>query len=41
MILSNIQLTINDKIFLKDPMSSDLGKKNYFRKYRVNLRIRF
>jgi AcrR family transcriptional regulator len=27
MILSNIQLTINDKIFLKDPMSSDLGKK--------------
>lgn len=27
MILSNIQLTINDKIFLKDPMSSELGKK--------------
>lgn len=27
MLLSNIQLTINDKIFLKDPMSSDLGKK--------------
>lgn len=27
MILSNIQLTINDNIFIKDPMSSDLGKK--------------
>jgi AcrR family transcriptional regulator len=27
MILSNIQLTITDKIFIKDPMSSELGKK--------------
>ena len=32
-LLINFKISINDKLYLKDPETSDLGQKNYSKKY--------